>query len=94
MKRKSVLACLAFAILAVFAERVSATPFTQINLASSVPGLAANTDPLLINPWGLSFAAASPFWVANQGTATTVLLNPFGVRQNVAGGTFVASRAA
>ena len=28
--------------------------FLQTNLASSIPGLATITDPLLINPWGIS----------------------------------------
>ena len=47
--------------------------FLQTNLVSSVPGLAAITDPLLINPWGISRSATSPFWVSNQGNNTSTL---------------------
>ena len=35
---------------------------------------AANTvDPHLINPWGMSYSATSPFWISNQGTGTSTL---------------------
>jgi hypothetical protein len=33
----------------------AAAGYFQTNLTSDVPGLAANFDPLLINPWGMSF---------------------------------------
>jgi len=47
--------------------------FLQTNLVSSIPGLATITDPLLINPWGISRSPTSPFWVSNQGTNTSTL---------------------
>jgi uncharacterized protein (TIGR03118 family) len=42
------------------------------NLVSNVAGQADVTDPNLLDPWGLSFSAASPFWVSNHlgGTST------------------------
>src|SRR6185436_857745 len=55
--------------------------FFQTNLASDVPGLAANLDPNLKNPWGMSFSATSPFWVSNQGANNSTLYNAAGVRQ-------------
>src|SRR5918993_1961401 len=48
--------------------------YRQTNLLSDVPGLAPVLDPLLVNPWGISLAASSPFWVANNGTSTTQLI--------------------
>jgi hypothetical protein len=47
--------------------------FIQTNLVSDIPGLATITDPLLINPWGISHSATSPFWTSNQGTNTSTL---------------------
>ena len=47
--------------------------YAQTNLVSSVPGLATITDPLLVNPWGLSRSGTSPFWSSNQGTNTSTL---------------------
>ncbi|HEV7700370.1 MAG TPA: hypothetical protein VGO43_09095, partial [Pyrinomonadaceae bacterium] len=41
---------------------------------SDVPGLSPVLDPLLVNPWGISNTASSPFWVANNGTSTTQLI--------------------
>ena len=48
--------------------------YRQTNLISDSPGLAPVLDPLLVNPWGISMTASSPFWVANNGTSTTQLL--------------------
>src|SRR5512144_2821709 len=52
--------------------------FQQINLVSSVPGLAPVTDPNLKNPWGISHSATSPNWVSNQVTGTSTLYNGAG----------------
>jgi len=49
--------------------------FHQTNLVSDMPGLAAITDPSLVNPWGLSSSSGSPIWVANNGTGTSTLYN-------------------
>jgi uncharacterized protein (TIGR03118 family) len=52
---------------------VQADGFTQANLVSDVPGLASTLDSNLNNPWGVSFAPASPFWVSDQGTGLSTL---------------------
>ncbi len=53
------------------------TPFQQQNLVSDLDnppgGPAAVTDALLKNPWGISFSATSPFWIANAGSGTSTL---------------------
>jgi uncharacterized protein (TIGR03118 family) len=59
--------------------------FVQTNLVSSVPGLAANTDPNLVDPWGISFSATSPFWVSNQNSGTTTLYDGAGNLVEVGG---------
>ena len=41
--------------------------YTQTNLVSDIPNLAANTDPNLVNPWGISSSPGSPFWVSDNG---------------------------
>jgi uncharacterized protein (TIGR03118 family) len=47
--------------------------FHQTNLVSDQPGVALILDPNLVNPWGITFTAGSPFWVANNGTGTSTL---------------------
>lgn len=48
--------------------------YRQTNFISDIPGLAPVLDPLLVNPWGITATASSPFWVANNGTSTTQLI--------------------
>ena len=51
----------------------AADGFTQNNLISNMPGLAATTDTNLVNPWGVSFANGSPIWISDQATQTSIL---------------------
>ena len=57
--------------------------YVQTNLTSDIPGLAANVDTNLKNPWGVSFAATSPFWVSDQVTNMSTLYNATGVPQGL-----------
>jgi uncharacterized protein (TIGR03118 family) len=50
-----------------------AAHFVQKNLVSDIPGLAAVTDPNLVNPWGVAHSATSPFWVCNQRSNTATI---------------------
>lgn len=70
------------ALLLVAPPRAGAqSAYGQTNLVSDVPGLARTLDPLLQNPWGVSFSPTGPFWVSNAGTGTSTLYNGAGVKQ-------------
>jgi uncharacterized protein (TIGR03118 family) len=69
-------ACAAVVVLTPYS--LHADSYTQFNLVSDIPGLAAHTDSNLINPWGVSFTATSPFWVSNQGRGTATLYDGAG----------------
>jgi uncharacterized protein (TIGR03118 family) len=45
------------------------------NLWSDVPGLAAGTDPDLVNGWGIAASGGSPWWVSDNGTSKSTLYN-------------------
>src|SRR6266436_3099731 len=60
-------------LLVSTANTASPAPFVQTNLVSDIPGLATITDSSLVNPWGVSRTATSPFWISDQGTNTTNL---------------------
>jgi uncharacterized protein (TIGR03118 family) len=47
--------------------------YKQTNLISDIPGMAATTDPNLVNPWGLSRSSGSPWWVSDNGTGVSTL---------------------
>jgi uncharacterized protein (TIGR03118 family) len=57
--------------------------YTQTNLVSNTAGIAPVTDPQLINPWGLSRASGSPWWVSDNGTGFSTLYNGAGVKQSL-----------
>jgi uncharacterized protein (TIGR03118 family) len=42
--------------------------FTVNKLVSDQSGVAANTDPELVNPWGISHAPARSPWISDNGT--------------------------
>src|SRR2546430_10961462 len=62
--------------------------YRQTNLVSDIPGFGAFQDPFLVNPWGVTLTASSPFWVSNNGTSTTQLFrgdvsgSPFALNPN------------
>ncbi|HEY3740567.1 MAG TPA: TIGR03118 family protein [Bryobacteraceae bacterium] len=54
---------------------VPATAYQITNLVSDIDGMAAQTDPNLVNPWGIALSPTSPFWIANNGSMTSTLYN-------------------
>ena len=50
----------------------------QADLVSDIPGLARFTDPTLVNPWGISFSPGGPFWISDNGTGLSTLLDATG----------------
>ena len=42
-------------------------------LVSNVAGAAPTTDPNLVNAWGLTASATSPWWVADNGTNVSTI---------------------
>jgi uncharacterized protein (TIGR03118 family) len=56
----------------------SAQHYSQINLVANTSGVAPVTDPNLVNPWGLSRASGSPWWVSDNGTGLSTLYNGAG----------------
>ncbi len=71
--------CFALAVVLSFLPGTAQAGYIQNNLVSDVPGLAAVTDPNLLNPWGLSFSATSPFWVADEASNDSTLYSNIGV---------------
>jgi uncharacterized protein (TIGR03118 family) len=87
-----VLALVVGAALTVVAPLSAAKPpaFTVNPLVSDQPGVAPVTDPDLVNPWGLTSSATSPWWVSDNGTDKSTLYTGSGTKQGlvvaVAGG--------
>jgi uncharacterized protein (TIGR03118 family) len=60
------------------AERNS---YTVTPLVSDQPGVAARTDPNLVNAWGLTASGTSPWWVSDNGTDLSTLYRGDGTPQ-------------
>src|SRR4029453_13464142 len=43
-----------------------------------VSGLADQTDPNLLNPWGMAFSGSGPFWIADNHTGLSTVYNSTG----------------
>jgi len=77
------LSLLAFLCLTVDAQDATVDSYSQTNLTSDIPGLAAVTEPLLVNPWGITRPALPTahdayWWAADQGTGVSTLYKPDG----------------
>jgi uncharacterized protein (TIGR03118 family) len=47
--------------------------YKQTNLVSDIPGEAAVHDPNLVNPWGITRSAGSPWWVSDNNSGFSTL---------------------
>lgn len=63
---------------AVIAQPTTKNAYVQHNLVSDVAGRADVTDPNLVDPWGISETASSPFWVSDHNTGFATLYNGSG----------------
>ena len=68
---------------------IPVTAYAVQNLVSDIPGFAAQTDPNLTNPWGISLNSTGPFWVSNNRSGTSTLYNGMGLPFPVASPTVV-----
>ena len=53
-----------------------AQKYTQTNLVSDIPGLAALTDARMVNAWGIANGPTSPFWINQKQTLDKFVLLP------------------
>jgi len=72
-QKYSMIAAFGIGALGATTWRADAGPYAQTNLVSDLPGLAKITDASLVNPWGISHSATSPFWISDQGMNLTNL---------------------
>src|SRR6516164_8211836 len=72
-------------ILAVFVAHSAAgqNVYIQKNLVSDLPGVAANTDTNLVNPWGIAFNSSGPFWISDNHSGLSTLYDGSGHLQSL-----------
>lgn len=67
--------------IGVIAAAAQTNSYQQTNLVSDMAGVANNTDPKLINPWGISFFPGQPFWIADNNSGYSTIYDANGVSQ-------------
>src|SRR3981081_856563 len=75
--------CASTAWALIMSATCFAQHYTQTNLFSKTVEFASAPDPQLINPWGLSRASGSPWWVSDKGTGFSTLYNGAGAKQSL-----------
>ena len=80
----------AAAVAAVPASAAQDNSYTVHALTSNIAGATVNTDPNLVNGWGLTAGPTTPWWVSDNGTDKSTLYTADGTPQsrvvNVPGG--------
>ncbi len=69
---------LAAVVCAATAGAQNAQHYAQTNLVSDRTGIAAVTDPNLVNPWGLARSSGGPWWVADNAPGLATLYDGAG----------------
>lgn len=93
--RKMATGCLGLAMAAALmtlaaVSHAAQTRYAQSNLVSDLPGVAQLQDTNLVNSWGISFSATTPFWIADNNSGLSTL---YVVTNDSTGGPVVAKQA-
>jgi uncharacterized protein (TIGR03118 family) len=62
-------------VLVALTITTASAQYQRTDLVSNQPGVAPNTDPHLVNGWGLVALPTSPWWVSDNGTGFSTLYN-------------------
>lgn len=76
----------ALALALLMAPAAIAQHYTRTDLTrdpANASSTAPNTDPNLVNSWGLARGSTSPWWVADNGTGLSTLYDAAGVPQSL-----------
>lgn len=74
---------LSLGLLLTCLPSVALAQYQAVKLVSNQTGVARNTDPLLVNAWGLAYGPGGAFWIADEGTGWSTLYNAQGTPQSL-----------
>ncbi len=83
MQRRMIALALAIGVALMFVPSAALAQYQLTNLVSNVKGQARNTDPLLVNAWGVAYSPTGPFWISDEGSGWSTLYNENGVKQGL-----------
>ena len=71
-------ATFALTLLMLAVIPAAAASYQVAVLTADQAGVAPNTDPNMVNPWGISFSPTGPFWLSDNGTGLSTVYNSSG----------------
>jgi uncharacterized protein (TIGR03118 family) len=71
------------ALLLMLVSSMAAAQYKLTHLVSNQAGMAAHTDPLLVNAWGLVYGPGGPFWISDNGSGWSTLYTASGVKEGL-----------
>jgi uncharacterized protein (TIGR03118 family) len=82
VSRTAVAACVGLMLLMVSGPAQAQYHLTKL-VSNQIDVHAPNTDPLLVNPWGLARGATSPWWISDNLSGWSTLYNATGTPQGL-----------
>ena len=70
-------------LMLVLFSGMATAQYKLTNLVSNQKGVAAHTDPLLANAWGLAYGPGGPFWISDNGSGWSTLYTAAGVEEGL-----------
>jgi uncharacterized protein (TIGR03118 family) len=71
------------AVVICTSSLANAASYKAAFLTADQSGVAPNTDPNLINPWGISFSSTGPFWVSDNNSGLSTIYDSNGKPQSL-----------
>jgi uncharacterized protein (TIGR03118 family) len=68
-------------LLLIFGASIAQAQYQVTNLDSNQGSVVKNPDPLLVNGWGITRGATTPFWVSDNGSGWSTIYNGAGKKQ-------------
>src|SRR4029077_9530448 len=83
MQRRTIALTSSLGLVLMFASSTALAQYQLTNLVSNQVGVAAHTDPLIVNAWGMVHAPGSPWWISDNNSGWSTLYDAAGVKQGL-----------
>lgn len=83
MQRHKIAVAVAMGVALMMASTAAIAQYKVTNLVANTSGQANHTDPLLVNPWGLTYGTGGPFWISDEASGWSTLYDEGGVKQGL-----------
>jgi len=83
MRRRGIAFAACCGLALMFASSVAQAQYKLKNLVSNQVRAAQNTDPLLVNAWGLVYKPGGPFWISDNLSGWSTIYDGTGAKKSL-----------